>query len=155
MYAVRSGDERAGKRRTEEKDVIAFFLVSCSGALSYSNHVLGSECIRIVSRSSLSCSLDRRPSPARGHWGGCNTPTEPFPTLPGGKYAGQGKVTCGSPAQSASTVRYGFFRTARCTQTTHVRANHYLTRTDFFKITDRAPKRIEQTERRKNPNSSR
>lgn len=29
---------------------------------------------------------------AGGIWRGCNTPTEPFPTLPGGKYAGQGKV---------------------------------------------------------------
>lgn len=59
---------------------------------------------RIEELIEFQCGSQTRP--ARGPWRGCNTPTEPFPTLPGGKYAGQGKVTCGSPAQSASTVMH-------------------------------------------------
>jgi hypothetical protein len=48
----------------------------------YSNHAFGSECIRIVSSSSLSCSLDRRPGSAGSPGGDATRPQSCFPRCP-------------------------------------------------------------------------
>lgn len=55
---------------------------SSSGCFSYSNHVFGSEFIRIVSKNSLSCSLDRRSGVAGGFGGDATRPQSGFPRCP-------------------------------------------------------------------------
>lgn len=55
---------------------------STSDCFSYSNHVFGSEFIRIVSKNSLSCSLNRQPAVAGGFGGDATRPQSGFPRCP-------------------------------------------------------------------------
>lgn len=75
-----------------------------SVGLVCSDEVVGNTSLSIADawKTSLSCSADSRLRRTERMGGMHNTPTEMFPTVPGGKYAGQGKVTCRSTAQSAS-----------------------------------------------------